>query len=177
MVYIYNCYAGTHSSSLAAAIHLNKLPSDRIPGSDEILRVDLFNKLETKDMGKIIYHGADEEGNKVFTMGRGSSKVLLPCLENLVNLLHIECGLNNRVILSNMSPAVPLAMSFGGLFSRRLGIHFIGVPLLVSGSKKSHKRIVEIVERTKQLAKASNEPVLLLQNEDMSVRVGYTPGG
>lgn len=177
MIFIYNCYGGTHSSSLAAAIHLRRLSADRIPEKEEILRVQYFNTLKTKDMGKIIFRGTDEDGNKVFTLGRGSSKVLLPCLENLINLLHTECGFSDRIILSNTSPAVPLAMTLGGLFSRRLGIHFIGVPLLICGAKKSHPRIVEIVERTKQLAKASKEPVLMLENKGKSVWDAYTSGG
>jgi hypothetical protein len=35
MVIIYNCYGGTHSSILASAIHLKKLPIDRIPSKQE----------------------------------------------------------------------------------------------------------------------------------------------
>ena len=164
MIYIYNCYGGTHSSSLAAAVHLKKLPLDRIPSKEEILNVDGFNKLTYKDMGKIIYHGTDEEGNKVFSVGRGTSKVLIPCLKNLITLLHDECGLNCKIIFSNMSPTVPPVMTMGGFFSRGFNIDFIGVPLLVLGAKQSFKKVIEIVDRTKQSAKALNDSVLVLMN-------------
>ena len=36
MIYIYNCYGGTHSSALAAAYHLKKLPANREPTDKEI---------------------------------------------------------------------------------------------------------------------------------------------
>lgn len=165
MIFIYNCYGGTHSSSLASAIHLQKLPTDRIPTKDEILKTAYFNKLKYKDMGRIIFRGIDAEGNKVYSIGRGTSKVLIPCLENLINLLHNECGVNEKIIFSNMSPTVPPAMTMGGFFSRGLGIHFIGVPLLVIGAKQAYNRIIEIVDNTKESARTQNEPVLVLSND------------
>ncbi|HDR7206958.1 TPA: DUF3189 family protein, partial [Bacillus cereus] len=57
MIYIYTDFGGTHTTSLAAAYHLNKLPTDRKLTKEEILNVDYFNKLKTEDMGKIIFHG------------------------------------------------------------------------------------------------------------------------
>jgi hypothetical protein len=165
MIYIYNCYGGTHSSSIASAVHLKKLPADRIPTKQEILDIDQFNKLTYKDMGRIIYRGTDDEGNKVYTLGRGTSKVLVPCLQNLILLLTRECGLQDRLVFSNMSPTVPPAMTMGGFFSRGLGIHFIGVPLLVIGAKQAYMNIVRLVDLTKDAAKKTNEPVLVLKND------------
>jgi hypothetical protein len=165
MIFIYNCYGGTHSSSLASAAHLKKLPLDRIPTRDEILGTDYFNKLKYKDMGRIIYRGTDDEGNKVYSVGRGTSKVLIPCLKNLITILHDECGFNEKIIFSNMSPTVPPAMTFGGFFARGLGIDFIGVPFLVIGAKQAYKRIVEIVNHTKESAKTLNDSVLVLMND------------
>jgi len=165
MIFIYNCYGGTHSSSLASAIHLKKLPLDRIPTKQEILGTDYFNKLKYKDMGRIIFRGIDEDGNKVYSVGRGTSKVLIPCLENLIKILHDECGLSEKIIFSNMSPTVPPAMTFGGFFARGLGIEFIGVPFLVIGARQAYNRIVEIVNYTKESAKTLNEPVLVLLND------------
>ena len=53
MIYIYTDFGGTHTTSLAAAYHLNKLPTDRKLTKEEILNVDYFNKLKTEDMGKL----------------------------------------------------------------------------------------------------------------------------
>jgi len=165
MIYIYNCYGGTHSSSLASAVHLNKLPLDRIPTKDEILGTNHFNKLKYKDMGRIIYRGIDEDGNKVYSVGRGTSKILIPCLKNMITILHDECCFNEKIIFSNMSPTVPPAMTMGGFFARGLGMDFIGVPLLVIGAKQAYKRIIEIVNHTKESAKTLNGPVLVLMND------------
>ncbi len=165
MIYIYNCYGGTHSSSLASAVHLKKLPLDRIPTTEEILGTDYFNKLNSKDMGKIIYRGTDDEGNKVYTIGRGTSRILIPCLKDLIILLHQESGLNERIIFSNMSPTVPFSMTMGGFLSRALGMDLIGVPLLVLGAKQCYRQIIDIVNRTKEAAKTSDRPVLVLTNK------------
>lgn len=165
MIFIYNCYAGTHSSSLASAIHLKKLTADRIPTKKEILDTDYFDKLKSSDMGRIIFRGTDDEGNKVFTMGRGPSKLVVPCLANLINMLCNDYGFKEKIVFSNMTPSVPLVMSIGGFISRRFGLSSIGVPLLVIGAKQTHKRIVEVVNKTKKAAGSLNEHVLVLTNE------------
>lgn len=166
MIYIYNCYGGTHSSSLASAVHLKKLPLDRIPTSEEILNTDHFNRLTYKDMGRIIFRGTDEEGNKVFSVGRGTSRVLIPCLENLLKLLHEENDFNDKIIFSNMSPTVPFAMTIGGFFSRGLHIDPVGVPLLVIGAKQAYPKVIAIVNKTKESAKQMKDPVLVLTNKE-----------
>ena len=83
MIFIYNDYGGTHTTSLAAAYHLKKLPTDRKLTREEILNVDYFNKLTKADFGKIIFHGIDDDGNPVYTIGRKSNKLVIPALKNL----------------------------------------------------------------------------------------------
>lgn len=169
MIYIYNCYGGTHSSALAAAYHLKKLPADRIPTKEEILNIDIFNKLRTSDMGRMIYHGNDEDGNKVYTVGRGSSKALVPALKELLLLVNEDQQRTDKVILSNASPTVPLAMTFGGLFSRRLHIDFIGVPLLIKGAQQTYHNIITLVEKTKSTARDTVKSVEVLENKNLEV--------
>lgn len=169
MIFIYNCYGGTHTSSLASEIHLKRLPEDRKPTREEILNAKYFNKLGYQDMRKLIFRGIDEEGNKVFTLGRGMVKTLIPFLENFINLIHKECGFNEKIILSNMSPTVPPLMTMGGFFSRGLGIDFIGVPLLVKGTGQAYNRILTIVRRTREQARSFDGSVLVLENKDMQI--------
>lgn len=165
MIYIYNCYGGTHSSSLASAIHLKKLPEDRVPTKEEILGVDYFNRLTYKDMGRLIFRGVDDEGNNVYSVGRGTSRVIIPCLQNFITILCKEYGFKEKVVFSNMSPTVPPAMTCGGFFSRGLGIDFIGVPLLVVGAKQAYWKVADIVKNTRQVAKDSQEDVVVLENK------------
>ncbi|MBO1514394.1 DUF3189 family protein [Metabacillus bambusae] len=168
MIYIYNDYGGTHTTSLAAAYHLKLLkPPSRMLTKEEILAVPFFNKLTKKDAGKIIFHGIDDEGHSVYTIGRRSSKLVVPALKNICLLLQNRYQLEEKIIFSNTSPTVPLAMTIGGFFSRGLGIDFIGVPLLVKGAQQCCEHVYQLVENTKQIAKETTvEKIITLENEN-----------
>lgn len=166
MIFIYNDYGGTHSTSLAAAYHLKKLPqSERKLTKEEILQVDYFNKLTKEDFGKMIFHGNDEEGNAVYTIGRKRNKYVVPALKELTLILEQKHHFSEKIIFSNTSPTVPLAMSIGGFFSRGLKIDFIGVPFLVIGAKQSCDNIYRLVENTKEIARTTySENLIILDN-------------
>ncbi|MGX4669970.1 DUF3189 family protein [Cerasibacillus sp. JNUCC 74] len=165
MIYIYNDYGGTHTTSLAAAYHLKKLPTNRTLTKDEIINVDYFNKLTKEDFGKFIFHGIDEDGNPVYTIGRKNNHLVVPALKNLIELILEKNEVKEKIIFSNTSPTVPFAMTIGGFFSRGLKIDFIGVPLLILGAKQCGKRINQLVEHTKKTATSSNKQVLVLENK------------
>ncbi|MDF2674183.1 MAG: hypothetical protein K0R09_2451 [Clostridiales bacterium] len=164
MIYVYNCFAGTHSSVLAASYHLKKLPLDRPPTKQEILNIELFNKLRYTDRGKFFYHGKDEDGNKVFTIGRGSSKILVPALYNFFKLLDEESAIDERIIFSTTGHCIPLSMAIGGFTSVRLRFNLIGVPLLILGTMQTYKNIIKVVEHTKEVGANSKNKVELLEN-------------
>lgn len=153
MIIIYNCYGGTHSSVLTSAVHLGLLPSDRVPSKEEILNLKYFNKLTYKDMGRLIFHGIDECGNKVYTIGRGTSRALIPAMRNLTFELHTLYDVNECFAFVNTSGTVPFQMTMGGFFSRGLKIDIIGVPLLTLGARYTYKNIVALAQKTKQLCK------------------------
>ncbi len=167
LIYIYNDFAGTHSTALAAAYHLKQLPqSERKLTTEEILNVKFFNQLTNKDFGKLLFHGTDENGNSVYTIGRKRNKLVVPSLKEISLLLIEKFHINEKIIFSNTSPTVPLSMSFGGLFSRKLHIDFIGVPLLVTGAKQSCDTIYRLVQNTIEVGNSSfNEKVIILENE------------
>ena len=168
MIYIYNDFAGTHSTALAAAYHLKKLPTKRRLTKEEILQVDYFNKLTPADFGKIIFHGIDEDGHSVYTLGRKRATFTVSALKDLIFILEDKNSRKEKFIFSNTSPTVPIAMTFGGLFSRRLQIDFIGVPLLVIGAKQSCLDILRLVEYTKQVGKSTTSTVTILDNESFT---------
>ena len=167
MIYIYNDYGGTHTTALAAAYHLKEITqSERKLTTEEILNVNYFNKLSKEDFGKLIFHGVDENGDSVYTIGRKSNKLVIPALSNLTLLLQSKHQFQEKIIFSNTSPTVPIVMSMGGFFSRGLKIDFIGVPLLVLGAKQCCDNIFRLVENTKQIGNSSNEEtVIILENE------------
>lgn len=167
MMYIYNDYGGTHTTSLAAAYHLKQLPqSERKLTSEEILNVKYFNQLTKEDLGKLIFHGIDEDGHSVYTIGRKRNKYVVPALKELTLLLEEKFHFNEKIVFSNTSPTVPIAMSLGGFFSRGLKIDFIGVPLLIIGAKQCCDNIFRLVENSKKIGIAPNgEKVIILENE------------
>ncbi|MFZ7946436.1 MULTISPECIES: DUF3189 family protein [Bacillaceae] len=167
MIYIYNDYGGTHTTSLAAAYHLKQLPqSERKLTREEILNVKYFNKLAKEDFGKLIFHGVDDKGNSVYTIGRKRNKYVIPALKEMVLLLQEKHQFNEKIVFSNTSPTVPFAMSMGGFFSRGLKIDVIGVPLLVKGAKRCCDNIYRLVENTKEIGGTTfAENVIILENE------------
>jgi hypothetical protein len=165
LIYIYNDFGGTHTTVLAASYHLQKLDEKREPTKNEILTSHNFNKLVYKDRGKLYFHGTDEDGNKVYTMGRGRSKILVPGIYNVIQTLLEENVLNEKIILSNTSPTVPFSMTIGGMLSRWLKIDVIGVPLLVFGAKQAYSDIIRLVHHTKQTAKSSSSQLVMLENK------------
>jgi hypothetical protein len=152
---------------LAAAYHLKQLPqSEEKLTTEQILNVNYFNKLTHADFGKLIFHGVDEDGNPVYTIGRKRHKLVVPALQEMILVLQERFQFDEKIIFSNTSPTVPLAMTLGGFFSRGIHINFIGVPLLVIGAKQCCDNIFRLVEHTKYTAKNSqNEKVIILNNQ------------
>lgn len=148
MIFIYNCYGGTHSSTLASSIHLGLLPYDRVASKQEILDAPYFDKLNYGDMGKIIFRGNDRFGNSVYTLGRGTSKALVPALQNLMSVLNERYGLKGKVVFINASPTVPPLMTIGGFLSRGLKLHSLGRPLLALGAQHTYWNLVSLVKST-----------------------------
>jgi hypothetical protein len=171
MIYIYYDFGGTHTTSIAAAYHLKILnPSSKILTKEEILAIPYFNKLKKEDAGKIIFHGNDEKGNPVYTVGKRSNKYVLPALKNLCLLFQDRFQIGEKVIFSNTSPTVPFPMTMGGFFSRGLGIDFIGVPLLVKGAQKCSNHIYQLVQETKKHANEANEQnVIIIENKKFQI--------
>lgn len=165
VIYIYNDFGGTHTTALAAAYHLKIIPGGRKLTKKEILAVPYFNKLNSSDMGKFIFHGIDDDGNPVYTVGRGASKHMITAFNNLSLLLHEKYNGNEKIVFSNTSPTVPFAMTIGGLFSRWLKIDFIGVPLLVLGAKQCYRNVIRLVDYTKKSGHATEEKVQVLYND------------
>ncbi|MFF2446332.1 DUF3189 family protein [Neobacillus sp. NPDC058068] len=167
MIYIYNDYGGTHTTSLAAAYHLKHLPrSERELSTEEILNVKYFNQLTKEDFGKLILHGVDEDGHSVYTIGRKRNKYVVPALKEMSLLLQEKFKFDEKIVFSNTSPTVPFTMSMGGFFSRGLKIDFIGVPLLVKGAKQCCDNVYRLVQNTKEVGRTTfSENVIVLENK------------
>lgn len=148
MFVIYQCYGGTHSSVIAANIHLNRLPISRVPRFIEVLKTPHFDRLENSEIGILNCIGIDGQGNHVFSLGSGSRgnevkqimKELLPLLG-----LHAE-----EIAIVNCLDQVNILARVGGFISRFLGLVFLGRPLVILGIRMRYRALANKVRSFKE---------------------------
>jgi hypothetical protein len=117
-------------------------------------------------MGRLIFHGIDNEGNRVYTIGRGTSKALVPAMRNLAIALCKDKGIEEHFLFIICSPTVPLLMTLGGFFSRGLHIDFIGVPLLAAGARQTYHNITNLVEKSKEICREKSKECLVIEVDE-----------
>lgn len=148
---VYHCYGGAHSSVTAAAIHLNWLPTDRLPKKEELIKIPYFDRTTTKDHGLLRHMGEDQFGNNIYIIGRRNhSKVFENMAKGLVEIYKTSA---KDFLFVDVMPYVNWKMVLGGFTSRRLGIVWFGRPIITSGVKYSYWQIVSLVQRIKVLFK------------------------
>ncbi|MGB9661083.1 MAG: DUF3189 family protein [Moorellaceae bacterium] len=149
MKIIYHCFGGTHSSIVAAAIHLGWLPADRLPAVTEILAVPHFDRRPLGEEGKILFLGEDVWGNKVYAAGK---RGMGPAYQNFLYSLVEALGLpREELVLLDTSPLVNWPMIIGGFISRRLRVPLIGRPLVIWGVRRAFFRLASFVEENRRL--------------------------
>lgn len=150
---IYHDVGGSHSSCVAANIHVNNLPSTTIPNKQDLLRLPTFDKITKKDLGHLKFIGVDEFGHKVYTISvQYKANIVIPALRDMYTELR---GFNDDLILVSSQPFVNTWMKIGGFTSRRLGIVPIGRPIVTYGTLKSYKGLVDLVEKVKNQIKGT----------------------
>lgn len=148
MMVVYHDVGGTHSTCIAANIHINQLPMDRIPTREEILNLKTFDKLEKKDYGHLIYIGQDEYGVDVFTVSRQQQpQLVLRALQDMYQTCNKS--LEGLYIVGTIN-TVNNWMRIGGFSSRRLHLVSFGRPLVTYGTLKAYPKIAELVKDTKK---------------------------
>ncbi len=151
---IYHCVGGAHSSVVAAAIHLKRLPIDKIPALEDLLNISYFDAMTIKDRGKIIYRGTDGDGNRIYTMSRQFvPHLVIPVIEDTWRALNGSC--EGLMLVSTLS-TVNFAMRVGGFTSRRMNWVSFGRPIVAKGTLKTYPKLVSIVEDTKEKLRLRN---------------------
>lgn len=144
---VYHDVGGTHSTVVAAAIHLHQLPIERIPSKSEILNLPLFDRLEKKDIGRLIFHGKDEYGHNVYTLSRQYSPHLV--VNAITTVFDMVDQDKNKLLCIDTSKTVNNLMRIGGGSSRRFGLVSFGRPIVTYGTIKAYPQIADLVKRTK----------------------------
>ena len=148
MIVIYHDVGGSHSSCVAAHIHINNLPMDSIPSNNEILKLPTFDKLIKSQQGHLIYIGEDEFGAAVYTLSRQyKPQLVIPAISDLYGIIN---GTMDGFILGDTSPTVNKLMQIGGFTSRRLGWVTFGRPIVTKGTLNAYFDIVNVVRNTKE---------------------------
>ncbi|WP_242946267.1 DUF3189 family protein [Geosporobacter subterraneus] len=145
---IYHCVGGSHSSSTAAAIHLNMLPIDHTPNTFDLLHIPFYDTQEKVDRGRIFLRGIDEYGNYVYNLSRQFiPHLMLPAILDLWEIL----GQNKEDILFvNTMPCVNIWMKIGGFSSRRLEWVKLGRPIVAKGTLAAYDCLIKLVQETKK---------------------------
>ncbi len=146
MKIIYHCFGGSHSSVLAAAIHLGLIDKGRLPSIEEMMAIPYYDKTSDIDFGSIRFMGVDEFKNQVYVLGKKSmgnrySNILLGIADIL--------GVSEDLISVNCMNQVNWSMKIGGFTSRRMGLERLGRPVLGSGSRDAFFNLVNLVEYTR----------------------------
>ncbi|MGE5557596.1 MAG: DUF3189 family protein [Bacillota bacterium] len=147
MKIIYHCFGGAHASAAAASIHLGYLPADRIPGREELLSAPLYDGPDSATHGILHFVGKDRAGHEIFILGRKQqTKMLEILLRSIVGVLGHDPAEWKFV---NCYQSFNLLMMIGGYSSRALKIVVFGRPLVMWGTMLAYRRIVKIVQKTK----------------------------
>jgi len=145
---VYSCYGGSHSSPVAAAVHLGRLPRIRVPGMREIKNVKHFDRVDGSDRGRVFFVGEDSNGNQVYILGRGNQR---KAIETAVKSgLMLAGGTVDDVVFVDTLKCVNMAMRLGGFLSRRLKLIKLGRPLVIFGTRAAYKRLVAVVDEVKE---------------------------
>ncbi|HOB21741.1 MAG: DUF3189 family protein [Firmicutes bacterium] len=139
-IVIYHCFGGTHSSIIAANLHLGRLPWQNNVSASQLFSLPYFDQLDSKQAGLIYAHGTDEGGNLVCSLGRRGEAELA---ENI--LLSFSRLVEQEIMLVNALAPLGSVARVGGFLSRRWGAVGIGRILLAKDCLRVYPRFLELV--------------------------------
>lgn len=147
MKVIYHCYGGTHTSIVAASLHVGKLTLEENISVDDILKLDLFDSLKACDRGKINFFGRDERGVEIYVCGMGTkARIVKRAIKDIIEVYGID---SQDIYFASTLPYVNLYIRLGGFLSRSLGTVNLGRFFLIRGIKKKLPEINKLVNEVK----------------------------
>lgn len=147
MIVIYHDVGGAHSTAVAANLHVNKLPMDRVPNKEELLDLPTFDKIEKNQIGRLMYIGEDEHKIKVYTLARMYNPNLVVSVIN--DMYSSLLGNDKGLFVVDTKPTVNLLMNIGGYTSRKLHWVNFGRPIVTKGTQQAYMDIVNVVRNVK----------------------------
>lgn len=146
MKIIYHCFGGSHSSVLAAALHLGLIEKDRVPEISEMMKIPYFDKTTDADFGSIRLMGIDEYHNEIYVLGK---KNLGNRFGNILMGIAEILGAKEELLTVDCMSRVNWSMKIGGFTSRRIGWVRLGRPVLGKGAEAAFADLLNLVEITR----------------------------
>ena len=148
MKIIYHCYGGTHTSVLAASIHVGKINKEKLPDNKEINELKYFDDVSPKDYGKLHFVGMDELGNEIYSCGmKKSASIVKKALKDILKIYNLQ---PEEIYFASTLGLVTFSIRIGGFLSRHLGLIRLGRPLVIYGSRSNFYNIVNFVDQVKE---------------------------
>lgn len=144
MIVIFQCYGGTHTSVVAAAIYTGRLPRQRLPDPGELDGLPYFDRVDAGRVGNLHFCGVDAYQNPVFVLG--SRKWGGAVQKMLAAWLDLQETAVQDVAVIDCLKHVSLPVRLGGILSRRLRLTFPGRRLVNFGLRKKYGTLLELVE-------------------------------
>lgn len=121
---LYSCYAGTHSSVLAASLHLGLLDCQR-----RVCDLPFFDRRVSAEIGVPALVGVDQHGSEVYAMGTGwlSARLEKP----LCDLIEVASP-GARACVCSVRGFLDLTARVGGFVSRRCHMVWPGRELIAA---------------------------------------------
>lgn len=147
MIIVYHCFGGTHSSVVAAYIHLGRLPTQRLPEKKELITLPYFDSIPSEKIGTPFFAGFDEKGNRVFILGTGSCRET--ALRSLSDFLPVYGLSLSEVLFVHAGANLDFIIKLGGFLSRRLKIKTLGRLLIIWGIRRRYPLFLRQVKETR----------------------------
>lgn len=110
------------------------------------MRVPYYDKTTDADFGSIRYMGTDEAGNDIYVFGKKTFNNRYSAL--LMGIARI-LGEQEELVMIDCMNRVNWSMKIGGFTSRRLGLTFVGRPIVSWGTRQAFAQLVNLVEITR----------------------------
>lgn len=154
----YSCYAGTHTSIVAAWIHLfashGLIPEDHLPGHVTILELPLFDQRLSRDIGTPVLIGEDAYGTQVYALGSGwQYRDLELMLCDLIEVINPEA----RACIMSVRGFLNFKARLGGFMSRRLQMVYLGRKMIADSLSRRFPDIKEAVSLCLDLSRKWND--------------------
>ncbi|HEY8463722.1 MAG TPA: DUF3189 family protein [Bacillota bacterium] len=147
MKLVYYGFFRGYTARVAGAIHLHRLPEDRLPTLDQLINYAGFegNSLAAPGVPQLL--GRDEAQNEIYCLGLGTDPAI--CLQTICHLLAAGADPFQWRFIPTGRPENPL-IRWGNFCSGKAGLAILSSFLTWLGIQHCYFRLVEQVRQVKE---------------------------